>query len=56
MSEKSLSDKQTAFVEAYLQTWNATKAAKTAGYSEKTAYSQGKYRVLHSRMYRSFSV
>lgn len=41
MSEKSLSDKQTAFVEAYLQTWNATKAAKLAGYSEKTAYSQG---------------
>lgn len=36
-----LNDKQEAFVEAYLQTWNATRAAKMAGYSEKTARQQG---------------
>lgn len=36
-----LNNKQKAFVEAYLQTWNATRAAKMAGYSEKTAYSIG---------------
>lgn len=41
MAEKKLNDKQIAFVEAYLQTWNATKAAKMAGYSEKTAGSIG---------------
>jgi phage terminase small subunit len=29
------------FVEAYLQSFNATQAAKAAGYSEKTAYSIG---------------
>jgi phage terminase small subunit len=36
-----LSKKQQAFVEFYLQTWNATEAAKRAGYSRKTAYSIG---------------
>lgn len=39
--ESGLSDKQQSFVEAYLRTFNATQAAKDAGYSEKTAYSQG---------------
>ena len=29
------------FVEEYLRSWNATEAAKKAGYSERTAYSQG---------------
>lgn len=29
------------FCEDYLKHWNATKAAITAGYSERTAYSQG---------------
>jgi hypothetical protein len=33
--------KQQAFVEAYLRHFNATRAAVEAGYSEKTAYSQG---------------
>jgi phage terminase small subunit len=33
--------KQRMFVEAYLQSFNATQAAKAAGYSEKTAYSIG---------------
>ena len=36
-----LNAKNTLFVEHYLQCWNATEAAKRAGYSEKTAYSQG---------------
>ena len=36
-----LSPKQTLFVENYLVSSNATDAAKKAGYSEKTAYSQG---------------
>jgi len=40
-SENKLNDKQSAFVDAYLRTFNATKAAKEAGYSEKTAYSIG---------------
>lgn len=33
--------KQELFVEEYLKCFNATKAAKAAGYSEKTAYQQG---------------
>ena len=36
-----LNPKNALFVEHYLQCWNATEAAKRAGYSEKTAYSQG---------------
>ncbi len=38
---KTLTNKQSAFVEEYLIGLNATKAAIRAGYSEKTAYSQG---------------
>ncbi len=41
MASKSPTDKQKLFVAAYVAKPNATKAAKTAGYSEKTAYSQG---------------
>lgn len=44
MSEEliaNLNDKQRLFVSEYVKAWNATRAAKTAGYSEKTAYSQG---------------
>lgn len=37
----TLSAKQRAFVEHYLREWNATRAALLAGYSPKTAYSQG---------------
>jgi phage terminase small subunit len=33
--------KQRAFVEEYLQCWNAAEAARRAGYSEKTARSSG---------------
>lgn len=36
-----LNDKQRAFVYHYLQSFNATKAALAAGYSEKTARTQG---------------
>lgn len=46
MAEKSAvqklrSPKQRAFVEHYLQCWNASEAARRAGYSERTAGSQG---------------
>lgn len=36
-----LSPKQRAFVEAYLTTWNATEAARQAGYSERSNRSIG---------------
>ena len=36
-----LSPKQRAFVEHYLMCWNATEAARRAGYSERTAQEQG---------------
>ncbi len=37
----NLTKKQQRFVEAYIETGNATKAALMAGYSKKTAYSIG---------------
>jgi phage terminase small subunit len=37
----SLSNKRRAFVEEYLRDFNATQAALRAGYSSRTAYSQG---------------
>ena len=37
----ALKGKQVLFVEEYLKTFNATEAAKAAGYSPKTAYSIG---------------
>jgi len=40
-SKNTLTAKQQLFVDDYLIHFNATRAAKTAGYSEKTAYSQG---------------
>lgn len=36
-----LNAKQEMFVSEYLKCWNATQAAIAAGYSKKTAYSQG---------------
>lgn len=36
-----MTQKQIAFCEYYIASFNATEAAKKAGYSEKTAYSQG---------------
>jgi phage terminase small subunit len=40
-TEKKLTPKQKEFVDEYLRDFNATAAAKRAGYSEKTAYSIG---------------
>lgn len=37
----ALTNKQEVFINEYLKCWNATQAAKNAGYSEKTAYSIG---------------
>lgn len=37
----ALNEMQQAFADYYLKTSNATESAKRAGYSEKTAYSQG---------------
>jgi phage terminase small subunit len=37
----SLSKKQKCFVEHYLRCWNASEAARRAGYSERTAGAQG---------------
>lgn len=39
--EKTLTNKQKVFIDEYLKTWNASEAARRAGYSKKTAYSQG---------------
>jgi phage terminase small subunit len=40
-TKKKLTPKQALFVKEYLIDFNATRAAKSAGYSEKTAKSQG---------------
>lgn len=41
MGKQRLSTKQRAFIEHYLTCWNAAKAARLAGYSERTARSIG---------------
>lgn len=38
---KGLTEKQKIFCREYIYDWNATRAAKTAGYSEETAYAIG---------------
>ena len=43
----ALNDKQRLFYKEYLVDSNATQAAKRAGYSEKTAYSQGQRLLKH---------
>ena len=43
MKKKELSTKRMAFVHEYLQCWNASEAARRAGYSDKTAYSSGSF-------------
>lgn len=48
-----LSIKQQKFCEYYVELGNATEAAKRAGYSEKTAYSQGQ-RMLKNVETRNF--
>lgn len=37
----ALTNKQRVFIDEYLRTWNATAAARAAGYSENTAYATG---------------
>ena len=39
--ERKLTNKQRLFIDYYLQSFNASDAARKAGYSEKTAYSVG---------------
>lgn len=43
----ALNPRQQAFVEHYVALGNATRAAKAAGYSEKTAYQQGHMLLKH---------
>lgn len=45
-----LNEKQQRFVAEYLIDLNATEAAKRAGYSEKTAYSQGQRLLKHAEI------
>lgn len=47
-----LNDMQLLFIDYYLIHMNATKAAKLAGYSEKTAYSQGHRLLNHAEVQR----
>lgn len=47
MSEVKLTAKQQRFCDEYLVDLNATQAAIRAGYSEKTAYSQGQRLLKH---------
>ena len=42
-----MTQRQRAFVRAYLECANASEAARRAGYSQRTAYSQG-YRLLRN--------
>lgn len=48
-----MTDRQKKFCFAYTQNGNATEAAKKAGYSERTAYSQGQ-RMLKNVEIRNF--
>lgn len=41
MADGELTNKQQAFIDAYLACWNASEAARRAGYSADTAYSIG---------------
>jgi phage terminase small subunit len=41
LEKSDLTEKQKIFCREYIYDWNATRAAKVAGYSEDTAYSIG---------------
>jgi phage terminase small subunit len=43
MKEEGLSPKRLAFVNEYVQCWNASRAARRAGYSAKTAHAAGSF-------------
>jgi len=47
-----MSPKQNLFVSEYLRSGNATKAAMAAGYSARTAYSQGQRLLKHVEIAR----
>ena len=49
----SLNSKQARFVQEYIVDLNATQAAKRAGYSEKTAYSQGERLLKHVEIHKA---
>lgn len=53
--ENELTPKQRAFVREYLIDLNATQAALRAGYSAKTAYSQGERLLKHVEVDRAIS-
>ena len=46
----SLSSQQKAFADFYIESGNATKSAKKAGYSERSAYSQGQRLLKHAEV------
>ena len=50
-----LNDKQRLFVAEFLKDLNATQAALRAGYSEKTAYSQGQRLLKHAEIAAALS-
>lgn len=50
MAPKELNDKQRRFAAEYIVDLNATQAAKRAGYSERTAYSQGQRLLKHAEV------
>lgn len=51
----ALSSKQQVFVDSYLATFNATQSALAAGYSDKTAYSQGARLLKHAEISEAIS-
>lgn len=51
-----MTPKQQKFLDAYLVDPNATKAAQKAGYSKKTAYSQGQRLLKHVEIASALSV
>ncbi len=48
--EEKLTNKQERFIDEYTIDFNATRAAKSAGYSEDTAYSQGQRLLTHPKI------
>lgn len=50
-----MNEKQARFCSEYVATRNATQAAKAAGYSEKTAYSQGHKLLKHSEIQKKIT-
>jgi len=46
-AQRTLTAKQAAFIEEYLKDFNATAAAKRAGYSERSAHQRG-YELVHN--------